>query len=363
MGAERRAYVVGVFLVCAAMLAFVLAVQSGRRVAWAAYVALTVLSVYTVLLNILVVVVQATSLLLRHWRDLQKSALLASAGAIAVLMVPLLWVFADHGTAPAQWAAAPGTLLGVNDRYLFQFLASSRSVGVPFKHTTVNYLTLAVVLCWALGAWLFLRDLVRGGRTDKTWAYGLLFAWFVIPPVVTYLVSVEIQPILSDRYILDALPPASMIAGVALSRIRPWPVAVAAGLALVVLRAWVIMPGYGVPLENWRQGVIDVAARSQPGDCIAFFVADGYDSFDYYVLHVTRLRGRSRRRCSPASPWPSRPRTPWLPIDPSGPNARRSRNLSSPLARHVSRRRVPIRPRRAPLPRAFTKPGRPFSLS
>jgi len=34
---------------------------------------------------------------------------------------------------------------------------------------------------------------------------------------------------------------------------------VAASVALVLIRAAVIVPGYGVPLENWRQAVVDVA--------------------------------------------------------------------------------------------------------
>ena len=303
---NARAYVVAVFFVCAAMLAFVVAVQSGRRLAWAAYVVLTVIGLYTVVLSVLVVVAQAISLLLRQGQDLQRRALLASAGAITVLALPLVWVFADHGAAPAQWAVAPGALLGKNDRYLFDFLASSRSVGVPFKSSIVGDLTLAAVLCWALGTWLFLRELVRRGRTENAWAYGLLFAWFVIPPLVTYVVTVAFQPVLSDRYILGSLPPASMIAGVALSRLRPWPVAVTAALALIVLRAWVIMPGYGVSLENWRQGVTDIAARSQPHDCIAFFVADGYNPFDYYVLHLTTRPGPVPTPVLPEATWQSR---------------------------------------------------------
>jgi hypothetical protein len=66
-----------------------------------------------------------------------------------------------------------------------------------------------------------------------------------------------------------------------------------------------ILPGYGVPLENWRQGVTEVVARAQPHDCIAFFVADGYSTFDYYVEHSKDLRGPVPTPVLPDAPWSS----------------------------------------------------------
>ena len=303
---NARSYTVAVLLVCAATLAFVIAVQSGKRWAWAAYVALVVLSIYTVLLSALIVVVHAISLLFGRWPPGRWRLLVLAVAASAVLAAPLAWVLADHYTRPAQWVAAPGGIFGVNDHYLFDFLASSRSVDVPFRPSTVTGTTVAAVLCWALGSSLFIATWVRCGRSEKTWAYGLLFSWFIIPPGLTLAISYALQPILSDRYILNALPPASMVAGVALSRLRPWPVAVAGGLVLLALRGSVTAPGYGAPLENWRQGALDIMAKSRPGDCIAFFVADGYDSFDYYVLHLRNLPGPVPRPVLPATTWPSR---------------------------------------------------------
>ena len=68
---DARAYLVALSFVCAAMLAFVVAVQTRRRLAWAAYVTLTVLSVYTLVLSALMVLVQLTSLLFRPRRDVE----------------------------------------------------------------------------------------------------------------------------------------------------------------------------------------------------------------------------------------------------------------------------------------------------
>jgi mannosyltransferase len=302
-GQNARGYVVATFFVCAAMLAFLLAVQTKSRLAWAAYVALTALAVYSSLLSALVVGVQAISLCSRRRRG-QERAFVGSIGAMAVMMIPLVWVFADHGTGPAQWAPPPGPIY--HQPYLLGFLASSRSVGVPFGTSLVDVLTVLTVLCWALGAYQLVHDLLHRGRPERAWGNALVFGWFLVPPLAAYLISELVQPVLSDRYILDALPPASMTMGVALSRLRPWPAAAAASVAVVLMRAAVIIPGYGVPLENWRQAVVDVAARSHHGDCIAFFVADGYPAFDYYVEHMKSLPGPVPTPVLPESSWASR---------------------------------------------------------
>jgi hypothetical protein len=308
------------------MLTFVVAVQNGHRLAWAAYVGLTVLSVYTVVLSALVVLVHAVCLLLRR-RDQRWTSSAVAVGAMGLLVVPLGWVVADHGAQPIKWLPPPGPLFGATDRYLVEFFASARTDGAPFSNWTVDLLTLGMLLCWAVGLCLFLGSLARRRLATEPWGYGLLLAWFLLPPVITYLISVGIQPVLSDRYILTALPPASMIAGVALSRLRPWPVAVAPALIILALRAWVLVPGYGVPLENWRQGVIDVASRSQPHDCIAFFVADGYTAFDYYVLHLRSLPGPVPTPVLPRSSWLSR--TPYA-LDPEAvPPSQMSQVVSS----------------------------------
>jgi 4-amino-4-deoxy-L-arabinose transferase-like glycosyltransferase len=304
---NARAYVLAAFLVCCSMMAFVCGVQGGRRRAWVAYVLLTALAAYTLVLSVLIVIAQVASLpALGPWKSWPRRQMAASFAALAILGLPLLWVFADHGTGPASWITPPVPLFGVNNRYLFEFLASTRSVGVPYKQTTVTLLTTATVLTWALAAAEFTYRLATRGRGQASWSYALLLIWFTLPPVLSYVISMQVHPILSDRYIIDALPAGSMVAGVGLSRLRPRPVAAVAAVAMVCWRASMIPPGYGYSIEDWRQGVTDVTARAHPRDCIAFFVADGYSSFDYYVEHSAHLPGPVPRPVLPASPWSSK---------------------------------------------------------
>lgn len=48
-----------------------------------------------------------------------------------LLGVPPVWVFADQRTGQAAWLPPPGSPFDANNRYLFDFLAPTRSVGSP----------------------------------------------------------------------------------------------------------------------------------------------------------------------------------------------------------------------------------------
>jgi hypothetical protein len=271
----------------------VVALQTGRRSAYLAYVAISVLAVYTILLSALVVAAHALSLVLRRRKEIPWRPLTLSGAAICVLCVPVGVAAAIRGTAPVEWVAGPGSFFGANMRSLVAFLASARSDGV--------------LAAWVLAGVLFLYAMARRGLAGgEAWAYGLLIAWFLLPIVIEYLVSELVHPVIGDRYLLDVLPPASMLAGVACSRLRPLSVALAAAAAVLVLRAWVLVPSYGETLENWRAAVTAVVDDSRPHDCVAFFVADGYMPFDYYVLRLVGAHPPPPTPVLPDSSWAAR---------------------------------------------------------
>ena len=304
-GQDARAYVPAVFLTCCSTLAFVVAVQARHRWAWAVYFALSVLAAYTLLLSVLVVLAQAISLLGRRRGDIQWRALVLPATLSATALVPLAWVGLDHGTRPIQWIPPPGPLLSRNNLYFVDFLASSKNVNVPFHHWQVDSLTCAVLLCWTAALALAVRSTRQHPRGPEAWGYLLLLSWLLLPPVVTWVFSKEVQPVFSDRYILFSVVGGSMLTGVALSRV-PWrTLGAAAAITILALRAAVILPSYGVPLENWRIGVTNLVAHSKPGDCIAFFVADAYMPFDYYVVNL-HLRGVVPQLVLPRTTWGAR---------------------------------------------------------
>jgi len=128
---QARGYAVATLLVTASTLALVLGVQTRRRAANVAYVALSVLAIYTILLSALVLVAQAASLTLRRRNEVPWRALAFSGAAIGVLCVPVGVAAAIRGTAPVDWIGQPGSVFGGTMRDLVVFLASARANGTP----------------------------------------------------------------------------------------------------------------------------------------------------------------------------------------------------------------------------------------
>jgi mannosyltransferase len=299
-GQNARAYTVAVLLVTASTYAFVCAVQTRKRWAYVLYVVCSVLAIYTILLSALVVVAQCCSLVLRRRHETSLSALAACAGSIALLSVPIGIAAAIRGTVPIEWIPPPTLSL---DKYVLNFVASARVSGVSSTPTT-HLLLEATLVTWAGAAFLFIYSLVRTGRSEDTWAIGLIGSCFVVPIAGILAITELVHPVFSDRYVLSSLPAASMLAGVAISRFRPAALALVAGAALVILRSLQIPASYGSPIETWNTATADVVSSAQPQDCIAFFVADGFTAFDYYVL--------ATRSPHPPLPRPVLPLTTWV---------------------------------------------------
>jgi hypothetical protein len=310
---QARAYSLGAFLLTASTLALVVAVEERRRWAYVAWAVLSVLAVYTILLGALGLVAQAASLSLRKRGDVPWRPLAVAAAAGAALCVPLAIVAASRGSAPIAWLAPPGPLLGSTMRYLISFLASSR-LSQTNPTTAAQVLLPLTLLAWAGGVVLCVLALARHGRSREAFGYGLLLLWLVLPVVVAYLVSELAQPVIGDRYLVGCLPAGSMLAGVVCSRLRPLPVAAVAGVALIGLRATVLVPSYSATLENWRSAAALVATSARANDCIAFFVADGYTAFDYYLLRLDGSHPSTPNPVLPDSSWASR--TPYV-LDPA----------------------------------------------
>jgi mannosyltransferase len=307
---QARAYSFGVLLATASTYALVCAVQSRKRWAYVLYVACSALAIYMVLLTVLVVAAQGCSLALRRRRDLPLRELALCAASVAVLSVPMGIAAFVHGTAQLGWIPPPTLSF---EKYVLRFVASAETGGVSTTPTT-NLVFYAMLIAWAAGAALFVYYFVRTGRSERTWAFGLLGACAVVPIAALLVISELFQPVFSDRYALLAVPFTSILAGAVLSRIRPVPLAWAAGVALVVLRALQVPASYGVDIEAWNTATAYVLSASQAGDCIAFFVSDGFPAFDYYALRQTTTRAGLPQLVLPATTWSSR--TPYV-LDPA----------------------------------------------
>lgn len=281
-GQMARAYSIATFLVTAAGLCLVIAVDSGRKLAYLGYVAFSVLAIYTILLSALVLFAQLASLVARGRQERDGRIIVGVVGALGVLCVPVAVAATLRGTAPIAWVPSPGPILGSVSRSVVEELTSTIA-GLGQLGLLAELLLGLTLSLWLIGVALCVSSFMRNGHSRQSWGYLLMILWLAVPSVLAYLVSFLVHPVLNARYVLGSLPAGSMLAGVVCSRLRSVHVATAAGIALVALRFSVILPTYGHPFEDWRAAVASVASRSKAQDCVAFYVAQGFDTFDYYA--------------------------------------------------------------------------------
>jgi mannosyltransferase len=278
---QARGYSFAVLFVTTAALGLVTAL-GGRRGGWWVFAGCSVLAIYTMLLSGLVVVALAVSVGLRGRRTVAWRRWTASLVAIAVGCVPLYLLAVHRGLVVVDWLGRPGTPYGPSNSYLLKFLLSAKTSGMPVTFASpVVFALMLAALALAVGrlGW----QLRRHGRDSTAWTDGLLVLWVALPPVAAYAFSAVVQPILEDRYVLTSVPAASMLAGVVVSRLQPRLLSGALAAVLVLALGYQLRPSYGVSLENWRDAEAYVSTHAAPRDCVAFFVADGYDAVDYYV--------------------------------------------------------------------------------
>jgi mannosyltransferase len=306
-GQSADGYALGAFFATLSCWAFVRWLE-GERYGTTVWVVATTLMLYTLMLTALVLVAQALSLLALLGREPRRTTpwrgLLVGAGAVAVLAVPLALLAHAHGTADINWLIRPNKAL---EREAVRALASAgNQPDYPPVTGTGNLLLDVMAALWLAGALSVVWRVVRRGAAGAVFAPLFLVSWLVVPVVLSYLVSVTVQPVFLTRYLLASLPASSLLAAVVVTRARPAVVGLVAGAALVALRFVQIPPAYGKPLEDWRAPTAYVLSHTRPGDCIAFFALDGRMPFEYYLRQAPKP-ALLPAPVLPALPWSDNP--------------------------------------------------------
>jgi len=311
-GQEARGYALVLFLVSAASLLFIRAIElpSGRR--WVAFAVFGALSVYGHFFAGLVMAAHAAYAAAAAatgripWRRVVPAFSLMAL-LVSPLLVPVSTV--SH----LNWLEQPalGDLVGA-----FNDLAGAG--GAPLL---VAYF---LACCLAVGAAglagrsrLTLSAMPEpppqsGSASAKSaaWRLGFLVAWLFVPVMGSFAFSVLAKPVFTPRFLIVALPALVLIGAAGVASLRS-PVARATGVVFLValslrgVGAWFT----GYPKENWRDATAYVIGRAEPGDAIAFHSAGTRAPFEYYLAAL----GAERR-----APRPARPADPWGQLDPLG---------------------------------------------
>ena len=291
-----RGYALMLAFVCAGFLAFLSLADErrGRRAADRAailYAVAMILACYCSFVAVLVIPVQLAAVARRR---AALKRLLGTLGALAICSIPLVVLAVRRGSGQLFWVPRPSSRVDT------QVLESISSAGLEpsFHRTGTTYLLIIVTLV-CLGALLAWVAWAR--RRQPVWALAVALAWFAVPVSLTFVYSLFSQPLFLPRNVLTTVPAAGLAIGLALADRRvPRVLAVAAVAGLLVLRTVQVADAYGVSPEPWRQVTASVLARSQPGDCIAFYPEDGRSPFQYYTGGA---RSRAPRSVLPVVGW------------------------------------------------------------
>ncbi len=259
------------------------------RLAWVGYVLCTALAIYMSLMAVLIIPAQ---LIVLAWRRERIGLVGSTLPAIAVCCVPLMVLAARRGSGQLFWVTRPNW---AGEKQVLDALTSSGlEPNIHHTATTTPLLVFTLFLVVAIA--------VLAARSRPGWPAMLVLAWLVVPVVLAWIESFVGQPIFLPRNLLMSVPAAALLLGWGLTRPRV-PVLIALGSlgALIALRALQLTPSYGVSPEDWRGASAHVLARSEPGDCVAFYPSDGRQAFEYYLS--AKARPRAPHPILPSAPF------------------------------------------------------------
>lgn len=265
-GQEARTYGVVVLVVTVATLALVRGLASGRATAWAAWAGALAVGLYLHFFAALVAVAHGLAILLRGPARVPWRRVLPASAVVVAAALPLVGFVASQDAGQIDWLPPPGA--DEVRHLLLGFSGYGGTLGLVLA-----------VLAWLLGA----AGAVIGPRR---WGSALVVSWATVPPLLAWLVSFQ-KPVFLDRYLLVALPAASLLAGAGVARLGAWPLqgallaALLAGQSQGLERWWKHMPK-----EDWRGAARVIASGARPGDVYTCWTAPGCATLSYYLARV-----------------------------------------------------------------------------
>jgi 4-amino-4-deoxy-L-arabinose transferase and related glycosyltransferases of PMT family len=299
---QARAYALQLFLICLSWLALLILCTPTRTAAterstprrqqrwWLlVYILTTTLAIYAHLFSFLIVGAQVVAygglcLVANSWRTSarrQWKSLALSLVLVALLSIPMVLVSrqgAKTGWLPVPHLAELQALFvivsGSNPRYLLvmigAILLGLLLLGLAYGQRLVGKITPRRM---GIFPWLGRRTGTGNVKpsapvaTDYLPLAWTLLCWFLIPIVVSYVVSQGSLRLFSTRYLVVVVPPFCLLATLSIALLRRLPLRVLLALLLLGCAA-LVTPHYyqNAQVEDWRSAVQWLQIRYQPGD-------------------------------------------------------------------------------------------------
>ncbi len=274
---EARGYSLMLLLVTGSTLLLVRATESSSRHpvgVWVAYVATSVLAVYTHFYAGLAILAQWASLAVARPRGLRWKDFALAVVAIGILLLPLAaFVLLGHADS-ATWI--PRTTFRRVDYLVYSLLGGGSSVG---EHK-LEFVPYAAVL---FAAGVSARAAWRTQRRERdTWHYALVIGGAALPIIFVLTISL-FKPIFVDKYLIECLPFTVLLVAVGIDRLRPRTLSLAALVVTLVISVHALVGYYRrSDKDDWRAATRYVLGSARPGDAALFFPSFVVAPFDYY---------------------------------------------------------------------------------
>ena len=268
---EARSYTLETLLVAVSILALLRWMESFDRKWWLLWVGTSTLSVYAHIFAVLVIGPELCFIYFFLPKDgTIRKQLLAGAGGVLALTLPIWIVVGKFGSGPVSWI--PRTTPG--------------SVYLTFKHLCGNAgpgLLFAYAVCLI---WFAAKAIERSQNEVQARSHALPIAWFLAPIAVALVFSILRQPVFIARYMVMTIPGLALIAAACLTDLRvKWRIALGlslmTGLALVGLRSY-YQHDFDVLRQDFPAISHYVAQQANPDDAIAFYWPQLKLGFEYY---------------------------------------------------------------------------------
>jgi 4-amino-4-deoxy-L-arabinose transferase-like glycosyltransferase len=283
---EARSYSLVILLVTLASLFLVRSVQRPYWGNWMAYAVLMALSVYTHYFGALVLAAHGVSLMFLPRRVIPWKRLMVSASVIAVALLMPVSSFAPLAFADSEEANQVGWVPGVSLNSVYRFTldmtgngsnCAGRVCGAPVD--PANYIYLAYFIPVVAAGVISLRKWYITKASLESWKFALLWAWLVVPVLITLAVSFLSINAFVSRYLIISLPPLVVLAAVGIYEARSlfrFPVPLVSAGLLIMLE---LISARGVyayytefEKEDWRGISNLIVSQWQPGDGVLFYV-------------------------------------------------------------------------------------------
>lgn len=259
---EVRMYSLCVFLNLAGTLFLILALEKRTFKTFVVWGVLRVLLLFTVPLNILLLLPDGLVILLQ-FRN-RRRALMMLAGGLLLIGLSLLPVFHSLAEAAIKFASLPRSPVTLPD--IASLLPSTLTYWPrleKFEHKWFYY----IIFNLTLGFLFFYILFSKRYFSKLNW----LLAWSFIPTITIFLISISVLNLWVPRYLLISTPYIIILLATSFVKVWSWkrPAAIVIALIYAIALSGGVFNYYGrLNKTDWRAAVQVVDTYEKPGDVI-----------------------------------------------------------------------------------------------